>query len=216
MGSPLAPLYRVNSIAMNHLAHAFLAGEAPAAVVGNLSGDFVRGPVDHRFEPGIAAGIRLHRHIDTFTDSHALTRRSRKRFLGGQRRVAGIVIDVYYDHLLFQHWDQYSDESFSSFCRRVYQTLTIHQSTAPDDFRNYIPWFVQRDLLASCATLDGVDRVIARLAERWQRKPELGRLLCRAGSDARDMIDDLQDDFLGFFPQLVRSVETFNAQSCER
>lgn len=195
---------------MNHLAHAYLAGDTPESIIGNLSGDFVRGPVDDQFEFGVANGIRLHRHVDSFTDSHAIPRRSRKRFVGAQRRVAGIVVDVYYDHFLSRHWELFAAETLPVFCNRVYAVLRFHQATAPVNFRVFIPRFVEYDLLNSCITLEGVDRVIERLAIRWQQKPQLQSLLLRAGAEARNHCDGLQDDFLAFFPQLIREVDEFS------
>src|SRR5215212_9701912 len=72
---------------MNHLAHLFLASGAPLPsaapappgttalhraqlVIGNLAGDFVKGPIGDRFPPAIAAGIAQHRRLDAFTASH--------------------------------------------------------------------------------------------------------------------------------------------------
>ncbi len=195
---------------MNHLAHAFLAGDTPESIVGNLAGDFFRGPVHGQFDPGVANGIRLHRHVDSFTDSHAIPKRSRKRFVGAQRRVAGIVVDVYYDHFLSLHWGLFSAETFPTFCSRVYAILQIHQSLAPVNFRNFIPRFVDYDLLASCCTLNGVERAIERLATRWEQKPELRILLLRAGAEARNHCDEMQDDFLAFFPELIREADEFS------
>ena len=199
---------------MNHLAHAFLAADTPASIIGNLSGDFVRGPLDSQFEVDIADGIRLHRMVDSFTDAHAITKRSRKRFVGAQRRVAGIVVDVYFDHFLSQHWSMFSDESFDAFCDRIYSVLRIHQFLAPQHFRSYIPRFIERDLLASCFTLEGVVEVISRLATRWEQKPELRDLLLRAGDDGQRHLEPMQDDFLAFFPELVNEAAAFNLERC--
>ncbi len=55
---------------MNHLAHLFLAGDSAESLIGNLSGDFVKGILGDRFSPGIREGIAQHRSIDAFTDSH--------------------------------------------------------------------------------------------------------------------------------------------------
>ena len=55
---------------MNHLAHLFLAAPTAESLIGNLSGDFVKGAIGDRFPPGIAAGIAQHRRIDAFTDAH--------------------------------------------------------------------------------------------------------------------------------------------------
>ena len=39
-------------------------------LLGNIAGDFVKGPLHDEFEPLIRAGIREHRRIDEFTDTH--------------------------------------------------------------------------------------------------------------------------------------------------
>ena len=195
---------------MNHLAHALLAESTPESIIGNLSGDFVRGPVDSRLHQGVARGIRNHRHVDTYTDGHAITRRARKRFVGGQRRVAGIVLDVYFDHFLCRHWEAFSEESFSAFCHRIYTTLRIHQPLAPDRFRDFIPTFIQHDLLSSCYSIEGTLTVLERLGSRWVKKPELRRLLLRAGDDAQGDYAAIEQDFLEFFPDLLDTVSNFN------
>ncbi|MEM7206904.1 MAG: ACP phosphodiesterase [Pseudomonadota bacterium] len=197
---------------MNHLAHALLADDTPGSIIGNLSGDFVRGPVDSRFAPQVADGIRMHRKVDTFTDSNAIIRSGKKRFIGAHRRVAGIVLDVFYDHCLYLNWESFSDEQFDAFCRRIYTTLNIHRPLAPEYFHDYIPRFIERDMLASCCTLEGVEAVIERLATRWSNKPDMQRLLIAAGHDARNQQAEIEADFLRFFPQLLEATSA-NAET---
>ena len=55
---------------MNFLAHLFLAGDTPESLIGNLAGDFVKGPLGDRFPPAIAEGLRR-RGIDVTTTSDA-------------------------------------------------------------------------------------------------------------------------------------------------
>src|SRR5438094_5646041 len=55
---------------MNYLAHLFLAGDTAELLIGNLAGDFVKGPLRDEFTPGIREGIRQHRRLDAFTDTH--------------------------------------------------------------------------------------------------------------------------------------------------
>ena len=59
---------------MNYLAHLHLSGPDPDCRTGNLMGDFVRGRLyASRLEalpPGYGQGLRLHRFIDHFTDTH--------------------------------------------------------------------------------------------------------------------------------------------------
>ncbi len=55
---------------MNFLMHAWLAGDASADRVGGLIGDFVKGPLPGNLAPDLAAGVALHRRIDSFAETH--------------------------------------------------------------------------------------------------------------------------------------------------
>lgn len=65
---------------MNFLAHLHLASLANSSFLGNLMADFVRGTPEEQYSAPVAAGIRLHRRIDTLTDSHPLVREARQLF----------------------------------------------------------------------------------------------------------------------------------------
>ena len=55
---------------MNFLAHTYLSPENNIIMLGNLSGDFVKGRIINGIHKDIISGVKLHREIDTFTDSH--------------------------------------------------------------------------------------------------------------------------------------------------
>ncbi len=55
---------------MNYLAHLHIADHCQSSLLGNLLGDFVKGDPSAQFSPEIARGIRLHRLVDAYTDSH--------------------------------------------------------------------------------------------------------------------------------------------------
>ena len=65
---------------MNYLAHAYLSFGMPAITVGNLISDFVKGKQKFTYPAAIQQGIVLHRAIDTFTDTHAVTRKAKTFF----------------------------------------------------------------------------------------------------------------------------------------
>ena len=46
---------------MNYLAHIFLAGDTAESIIGNLAGDFVKGPLPGPWEPEIARNLELSR-----------------------------------------------------------------------------------------------------------------------------------------------------------
>ena len=85
---------------MNYLAHAYLSFGVPAITVGNLISDFVKGKQKFTYPAAIQQGIVLHRAIDTFTDTHAITREAKAFFREPYGLYAGPLVDVAYDHFL--------------------------------------------------------------------------------------------------------------------
>ena len=59
---------------MNYLAHFALAGPETGLLVGGFLGDYIKGRLENRFSPEIERGIRLHRAIDQYTDSHPVVK----------------------------------------------------------------------------------------------------------------------------------------------
>ena len=100
---------------MNYLAHLHLGGPAPQQLLGSLYGDFVKGSLEGRFAPALEAAIRLHRHIDSYTDQHPLVLAALSRFPRERRRFAGIVLDVFFDHCLARHWEDYAEQPLGQF-----------------------------------------------------------------------------------------------------
>ena len=77
---------------MNHLAHFLLAPAGPQALLGTLLADFHRGPIDASLPPDVANAVRLHRAIDSATDSHAEVLALKAVFPPGRRRFAGLAL----------------------------------------------------------------------------------------------------------------------------
>ena len=94
---------------MNYLAHLYLAKDSTELMIGGILGDFVKGTLKDQYPNEIKQGIELHRKIDTYTDSHVMTRASRRLYSPERRRFAGIIVDLCYDHFLYRHWSTFSD-----------------------------------------------------------------------------------------------------------
>lgn len=183
---------------MNFLAHVYLAPTDDAFQAGNLMGDFVRGRVERlALPPELADGIRLHRHIDSFSDAHPLVRRSRRRFHGTRRRVAGIVVDMAYDHFLARHWARFDDRPLTAFTRGVYERLAAQAGHLPPRLERLLPVMRDGDWLASYGTLDALDHALDRMAGRLSR-PEALR---GAITDVRAAYEGLEADCLAFLPE---------------
>ncbi|MFO0851190.1 MAG: ACP phosphodiesterase [Gemmataceae bacterium] len=186
---------------MNLLAHALLAGEDPDAVVGNLIADFIR-PADlDSLPPGVRRGVLLHRHIDGFTDRHPVVQRSIARIGGRWGWFSGILIDVYYDHILAAGWDRFHDQPLRAFVDGVHEVLTAQLADVPADAGQILRGFVAADRLASYASADGITDALARLSDRIAaRLPKRAVRLEEAVPDLLGSHQELAEDFETFFP----------------
>ena len=193
--------------ALNFLAHLLLSGPDPELRLGNVLADFVKGRAREALAPGVRRGIACHRVIDAFTDAHPIVAVSKGRISQEHRRFAGVLVDVFYDHLLARRWTLHAATPLDAFTAEVYSGLRRHAGTVPTHARGALRRMEEQDWLGSSATLSGVERALSRISMR------LGRpgLLTPAVPDLAAQIDDLDADFQRFFPEVRRAVERWLA-----
>ena len=159
---------------MNFLAHAWLAGPEEAYRVGGLLGDFIKGPVPDTLPPGVGEGVRLHRAIDSYADNHPAFRASRSRVSPARRRVAGVMVDMFYDHFLARHWAEYQPgEDLEDFTARQYALLAGLGTDLPARLARILPAMRADDWLASYREVDTIAQALDRMANRLTRANSL-------------------------------------------
>lgn len=154
---------------MNYLGHLHLSGTDPQVILGNFMADGVKGRDLSRHPVLVQQGIRLHRAIDSFTDGHPMLRCGRARVRAHAGRYAGVVMDVFYDHLLASRWPQWHDEPLAAFAQRTYALLDAHQAFMPGDIRLLFGVMRTRDWLTSYESLEGIGRTLHGLSRRALR-----------------------------------------------
>lgn len=185
---------------MNFLAHLFLGPRDPEQALGSLLGDFVRGPVSSLALPkGVRQGIWLHRRIDSFTDAHPLIAVSRSRVSPERRRYAGIMIDMFYDHLLARHWDRFADQSIDDFTARMYPLLRAQRAVIPANAWPAIAHMTEHDWLGSYARMASLHRALDNIALRLRRSNPLPG----SASELERDYAGFEADFLAFMPQVM-------------
>lgn len=189
---------------MNFLAHAWLATQAAEdaavrddLVVGGMIGDSVKGLLPAGLPDRLAAGVGLHRAIDVFAESDESFRRSRLRLPAARRRVAGIVVDMAYDHFLARHWSSFEAQPLEEFAQTVYALLGVRAAELPLTFRAILPRMRARDWLSSYADVAVLAEALDRMALRLSR-PEL---LQGSGVEVLQNYAGLEEDFLAFLPR---------------
>jgi acyl carrier protein phosphodiesterase len=198
---------------LNWLAHVFLSEADVEFRLGNLLADIVRGEELRRMSAGFQRGAQKHKQIDAFTDSHPIVKRSRARMSGEFRRFSGVLVDVFYDHLLATHWNAYSPIVLDAFTSKFYADIESSRIELPSSARVTLDRIIRHDLLGSYRRIEGVERSLRRisayLSSRWRREFELERgvadlIAQRAGFD---------EDFVEFFPQLRAAVSNGSTRS---
>lgn len=182
---------------MNYLAHLHLGGQSPQQLLGSLYGDFVKGRLEGRFAPDLEAAIRLHRQIDAYTDSHPLVQSALQLFTPQRRRYAGIIVDVFFDHVLARHWRQYHPEPLDQFTARFYQVLGS-EPDLPARLAQVAPHMIAEDWLGSYRDFRVVEPVLNGIARRLSRADGLAG----AFAEVRDLYEPLSEAFFAFYPQL--------------
>lgn len=168
---------------MNFLAHALLAGDDPALVVGGVVGDWIKGPLPGRLPPDLARGVALHRAIDSHAETHPAFRRSRARVSPARRRYAGVLVDIFYDHLLARDWAVLHHQPFADYRHAVYGAVAARFAELPEDSRYALKLMATEDWFHGYAELEGMADVLARMARRARRPNPL------AGGEAEFLAD---------------------------
>ena len=189
---------------MNFLGHLFLSGNEPLVIVGNFMADAVKGRDLSRFPAEVERGIRLHRAIDHHTDEHPLQRAGRERLRSYAGRYSGVVMDLFYDHLLASTWHRWHTEPLPIFAQRMYALLNAHRDLMPERTQAMVPYMVSGDWLTSYARVEGMARALHGLS---RRVPE-GHVMSGAEQVLLDHYALFSDEFERFLPELRTALRT--------
>ena len=158
---------------MNYLAHAYLSFNYPDIVVGNMISDFIKGKKQFDYTPAIQKGIRLHRAIDEFTDTHEATLELKKYFKPQYRLYAGAIADVVYDHFLAIDKSLFAaDEDLKEFAAGIYSILQSHAAELPEKFQQILPYMIAQNWLCNYKTRWGIQKSFGGLSRRARYLPE--------------------------------------------
>ena len=108
---------------MNWLAHLYLSEPDARFRIGNLLPDLAPGTELLDLPEPFQKGIRCHRRIDAFTDTHPRVLACVRRFPPPYRRYGGVLTDIYFDHFLARDWEKYSAIPLPDFLNDFYRDI---------------------------------------------------------------------------------------------
>lgn len=184
---------------MNFLAHFYLTRHDAELTIGNFIADFVRGSMQNQFDKKINEGIRIHRSIDSFTDSHPVVQASRQRLRATYHKYSMVITDIYYDHLLAVHWNSFEEIPLEKFSVSMYNTLKQYQEIFPERAKRTFHYMHLHDWLTSYRTLEGIERALYGLSRRATFESGMEK----AAADLKKDFNLYEKEFLQFFPELI-------------
>jgi acyl carrier protein phosphodiesterase len=183
---------------LNYLAHLFLSGNDEDLRLGNFIADGVRGAQILQFPPRVQQGIKLHRLIDAYTDSHPVVTQTKERLRPHFRKYAGVVADVFYDHFLASTFHRYSPLSLPDFASEAYTQMQKNPELLPKRVQHFLPYMVNQNWLVSYAQISGITRALTGLS----RRTPFASNMENAGEELELNYSFYLREFECFFPEL--------------
>lgn len=182
---------------MNYLFHLVLTEQTPDGWVGAMMGDFVKGRLEGRFPAAIESGIKNHRWLDRFAASNPHFRRSRRVIDERFGHCRGILVDMFWDHLLARSWENRFEEPLEAFADRVYRALAASDALLPPRLGEIVPHMVERNWLVSYRERATLERALNRMSRRLSFPNLLGE-----GASEFDRHEEvINESFQGFLSE---------------
>jgi acyl carrier protein phosphodiesterase len=186
---------------MNFLAHIYLSFNDDEITIGNFIADSIRGNKFTHLPDRIQKGIKLHRHIDTFTDAHPTVRKSTKRLHENYGHYSGIIVDIFYDHYLAKNWKVYSDTPLDVFVNNFYDLLEDNYEILPIRVQRMMPYMISDNWIFNYSKMDGIARVLNGMNRRTKNKSKMNLAIL----DLETHYDKFEKEFTSFFEELTTS-----------
>ena len=194
---------------MNFLAHIYLSGENDDIKIGNFLGDFVKGRLNKltntQFSDGIIKGLSLHREIDFFTDNHPIVRKSIDRLQPKYHKFSGIVVDMFYDHILAKNFHQYSLISLEDYANNFYDLLEKRKLEIPQPMERMVNSMVVRNWFVGYKSYAGIEWALTGISKRLSFESGIEN----AVEELRNDFKLYEAEFQLFFPEIIAHTQNF-------
>lgn len=192
---------------MNYLAHAFLSFNNESLIVGNFIADHIKLAKAGHLPSEIKQGMLLHRRIDHFTDTHPLFIKSKRNFYAGFERYSGVLVDIYYDHLLAKNFSKYSEVGLEVFTKNIYTVLQNNTKHLPESSVGFLNYAMKNNTFFEYSKIEGIELVLNHLSYRINHGVFLNESLPLFLKHEKA----IQEDFFEFFEDLMQEAKAFKS-----
>jgi acyl carrier protein phosphodiesterase len=183
---------------LNYLAHSFLSFQNTDLIIGNFIADSIQGNRFDGLTEGIIKGIKLHRKIDVFTDSHPIFLTSKHRFSKDFDKYSGVLMDIIYDHYLAKNFEQYSSLSLQNHADGIYDILKNNYDFLPEHAKRFYGYMTERNILFHYSSIEGIQTVLTHLSNRIRNRFELQLAIPILEANYQE----IEEEFFIFFKDL--------------
>ena len=184
---------------MNFLAHIYLSFNDKEITIGNFIADSIRGNKFDHLPKRVQKGIKLHRFIDTYTDTHDIPKISSKRLHVNYSHYSRVIVDIYYDHFLAKNWSKYSDIPLNVFVDDFYDLLEDNYEILPDGVKRMMPYMIADNWIFNYSKMEGIARVLNGMNRRTENKSKMNFAIL----DLEQHYDAFEEEFTDFFEELI-------------
>ena len=151
---------------MNFLGHLYFSNNDLDLMYANLFGDFVKGKDLSMYKKNVQQGIILHREIDHYIDHHPIVLELLHELYPQLPKIAGIAVDLYFDHVLAKEWYNYSNVTLTDFIS-TFENHTINENDFPSEPFQYMLFRMKKgQWLSYYNQLDGLDKACRGVSQR--------------------------------------------------
>jgi len=186
---------------MNYLAHLYLSGNNHEIMIGNFIADHVKGRQIELFDEEVVKGIKLHRMIDEFTDSHQVVEQSKIRLRSEFGKYSPVIVDVFYDHYLAVKWNQYHHEELAVYASNFYDLLNRNNHRLPLRTQQMIEYMIPQNWLLNYKTVAGINKTLTGMSKRTKFESRM--------DEAAIYLDRYYADFENEFNEYFEELRTY-------
>jgi acyl carrier protein phosphodiesterase len=158
---------------MNFLGHLYFSRDNTELMAVNLLGDFIKGKNLSNYAPITQQGVFLHRTIDSYIDHHPAVIELLHILYKPLPKIAGIAVDLYFDHLLAKNWSSYHDSKLEDFLHYFYHSVNFENPDFTPEFKLMLKKMIEKNWLYQYQYKHGLHKACQGVSARISFENEL-------------------------------------------
>lgn len=184
---------------MNFLAHIALSGNDNEIAIGNFIADTILPKERKLLSEKMMRGVNLHHAIDTFTDKHAAFLNTTLLSRPILRKYAPVATDVFFDHFLALHFEEYYNMDLLSFSKEFYISIDARRKDLPERAQILAHHLLKNDWLNMYKSTDGLHMILTQMSKRTRFDSNLDKAVLVL----QENYEEIENDFKSIFPELM-------------